>query len=137
MDLDAVIEGLASVVKTAIPDLTTYDYSAESIVEPCLVPGDVTVDFDQTFGRGLDAVTIKPIIIAARSDDRTGQKKLNDYLSGSGSTSLKAQIEASPTLGGTCHDLRVVRVTGRRFYTFGQYQYVGAELEIFIVGSGS
>lgn len=137
MDLDAVIENLASVVKTAIPDLTTYDYSAEAIIEPAFLPGDVTIDFDQTFGRGLDAITIKPIVLVGRSDDRTGQKKLNDYLSGSGSTSLKAQIEASPTLGGTCHDLRVIRVTGRRFYTFGDTQYVGAELEIFIVGSGS
>ena len=137
MDLDAVIENLASVVATAIPGLTTYDYSAESVVEPAFLPGDVTVNFDGTFQRGLDMVTIKPIVLVGRSDDRTQQKKLNDYLSGSGSTSLKAAIEGSPTLGGSCHDLRVVRVTGRRFYTFGDTQYVGAELEIFIVGSGS
>ncbi|MDM4722753.1 hypothetical protein QTQ03_25305 [Micromonospora sp. WMMA1363] len=137
MDLDAVIEGLAGVVAAAIPGLTAYDYAAEAIVEPAFLPGDVTVEFDRTFGRGMDAITIKPIVLVGRSDDRAAQKKLNDYLSGSGLTSLKQVIEASPTLGGACHDLRVVRVTGRRLYTFGDTQFTGAELEIFVVGSGS
>lgn len=136
MDQDALETSLASVVASAIPGVVAYDYTAESIVEPAFMVTDVTVEFDQTFGRGLDAVTLKAIILIGRSEDREGQKKLRAFLSGSGSASLKAAIEASPTLGGECHDLRVTRVTGRRFYQFGERQYVGAEIEIFVIGPG-
>jgi hypothetical protein len=136
MDQAALETQLAAAASNAVDDLVAYDYAAEAIIEPCLVVTDVTIDYDQTFGRGLDAVTVKAVILVSRSDDRAGQKKLQAYLSGSGSASLKAAIEAAPTLGGTCHDLRVVRCTGRRFYQFGERQYVGAEIEVFIIGPG-
>lgn len=136
MDQDAVETNLAAAVRVAIPGLTAYDYTSEAIVEPAFMTTDVTVDFDQTFGRGLDAINLKAVALVGRSEDRDNQKKLRKYLSGSGAASLKAAIEADSTLGGACHDLRVVRVTGRRFYLFGDKQYVGAEIEVFIIGPG-
>jgi hypothetical protein len=136
MDQSALETGLAQAVASAVDGLVAYDYAAEAITEPCFLVTDVTIEYDQTFGRGLDAVTVKAVVLVSRSDDRAGQKKLQAYLSGSGAASLKAAIEGDSTLGGECHDLRVVRCTGRRFYLFGERNYVGAELEVFIIGPG-
>jgi hypothetical protein len=136
MDQAALEAELALAVSGAVDGLVAYDYAAEAIVEPCLVVTDVTIEYDQTFGRGLDAVTVKAVVLVSRSEDRDGQKKLQAYLSGSGAASLKAAIESDSTLSGECHDLRVTRCTGRRFYQFGERSYVGAELEIFIIGPG-
>jgi hypothetical protein len=136
MDQAALEAELALAVSGAVDGLVAYDYAAEAIVEPCLVVTDVTIEYDQTFGRGLDAVTVKAVVLVSRSEDRDGQKKLQAYLSGSGAASLKAAIESDSTLSGECHDLRVTRCTGRRFYQFGERNYVGAELEIFIIGPG-
>jgi hypothetical protein len=63
--------------------------------------------FDIDNARGLDQATVDIYVIVQRLSDRAGQDKLDAYLAGSGSSSIKTAIEGDRTLGGTVDTLRV------------------------------
>lgn len=135
MDISAVRQGLANNA-SAIAGLNCYGYVPDSISEPAFVAGQVDVDFTGAMARGMDTVTVTCRVYVSRADDRAAQKLLDGYLSGSGASSLKAALEADPTLGGACHDVYVERVQGYRWYLFGDTQYLGAELIVRVIGEG-
>lgn len=135
MDLDAVAQGLADAAGQ-ITGLAAFPYLPDSIPAPAFVVGDVRVDFDQTFGRGLDQAVITCQVLLGRADDKASQSALNGYLSGAGAPAVKAALETDGTLGGACDDVHVRRVIGRRYYQVGDTQYVGAEFEVLVIGSG-
>lgn len=141
MDIAAVRQGLADAA-AAIDGLNCYGYTPDSVMEPCFYPLDVTIDFDQTFTRGLDQVFVTCIVLASRADDRAGQAKLDSYLAGSGSQSIKAAIEAArgapgqAALDGACDDLRVQRVFGYALYDEAGVKFYGAKFQIHVIGEG-
>jgi hypothetical protein len=142
MDLDAVAEGLANAAKT-ISGLTCYPYTPDSVAEPAFYIGDIEIDYDQAYGRGMDQAVVTCIVLASRADDLTGQKKLRGYVKGSGATSLKVALEAARgapgqlALSGACDDFRVERAYGMGLYTLGDNTYYGAKLAVRVIGSGS
>lgn len=136
MDISAVRQGLADAAD-AITGLTCTGYVPDAINEPAFMAGEVDIDFDTTFGRGVDTIRVACRVLVSRGDDKGGQSKLDGYLKGAGPTSLKAALQADRTLGGACHDLRVERVRGYRLYTVGEYAYFGAELTVLVIGSGT
>jgi hypothetical protein len=139
MDISAVAQGMADAVSGLVSDgevLTGFRYMPDSVPVPAFVQGDVEIDFDRTFGRGMDELVFRPVLLVGRADDMAAQDRLNAFLSGGGPSALKAALEADGTLGGVCDDLHVRRVTGRRQYTVGEATYVGAELEILVIGTG-
>lgn len=68
--------------------------------------------YDVTMGRGTDALTIIVRGVIQLGETTESQKALDEWLEPSGSTSVKALLEADKTLGGAVDDLRVVRATG-------------------------
>lgn len=52
-----------------------------------------------------------------RVSDIGAQKLLNTWLDSSGSTSVKAALEADTTLGGAAREIRVVRYRGQQRFT--------------------
>lgn len=135
MDISTVRQGLAANAAT-IAGLTCYGYVPDSISEPAFYVGEVDIDFTGAMARGMDTLTVTCRVLVGRADDQASQALLDGYLSGSGASSLKAALEADPTLGGACDDLMVMRVQGYRFYEHAGSQYVGAELVIKVVGEG-
>jgi hypothetical protein len=139
MDIEAVRQGLATAA-SAVSGLNCYGYVPDSISEPAFFPAEVDITFDRAFDRGMDELTITCRVLVGRADDKASQKLLNGYLSGSGSSSLKAALEGTPgvaqTLGGACDDLHVMRVQGYRFYEHAGAEYVGAELVVRVIGEG-
>ena len=63
--------------------------------------------------------------------DIAASSKLDAFLAVDGLHSVKAAVEADPTLGGTVDDLRVVTATGYKVYG----RSTGAELLIATVGN--
>ncbi|WP_030387068.1 hypothetical protein [Streptomyces sp. NRRL S-241] len=122
--------------------LTCSGYTPDSVVAPHFFTGEYDVEFDKTYGRGLDKAELTCRVLVSRSDDAAAQRLLDALLGGAGPASLKAAIEAARgapgefALGGLADDLHVTRVQGYRWYEHAGTQYVGAEIMIDIIGSG-
>lgn len=148
MQISAVRAAIASaasavVLPSGAGALTCTGYTPDSIVAPHFFTGEVDVTFDRAYGRALDELEIICRVLAGRADDKSSQVVLDAMLSGSGTASLKAAIEAArgapgqPALGGLADDLHVMRVQGYRWYEHAGISYVGAELVIKVIGDGS
>lgn len=94
-----------------ITGLKTYDYIPDSINVPGAVVGQLDLNFDATLNRGLDRATCTILLIVGRMSESAGQTKLDNYLASTGSTSVKAAIEAEATLSGAVQTLRVTSAT--------------------------
>lgn len=94
-----------------ITGLRVYDHVPDSVNVPAAVVGQLDLTFDASFNRGFDNATCTIILIVGRMSEQAGQTKLDGYLSGTGSTSVKAAIEADVTLQGAVQTLRVTQAT--------------------------
>lgn len=141
---DAIADAARAVVLPAgIGKLVCTGYVPDSVVTPCFYVGEVEINYDKAMGRKLDELLFTCRVYASRSDDRAGQRVIDAMLSGAGSSSLKAAIEAARggpgemALGGLADDLHVQRVQGYRWFEHGTSTYLGAELTIKVIGDGS
>jgi hypothetical protein len=129
-----VMEALANQAKT-ITGLRCFAYPPDSIEPPTfLVELPETIDFDGTYGRGVDSLTLPAMLLVARSDDRTSVKNLLPYVDGSGAKSIKAVLES-----GTYTAMDTVHVSQCELavYTFAAVNYLGADFTINLTGSGA
>jgi hypothetical protein len=110
--------------------LRVYDYAADAAAPPAaIVPLPETVEYDTVAGRGADRVVIPVLILVGKVSDRAARDQLAQYVSGTGSLSVKAAIEGGNSdLGGTAH---TVRVTGARvdIVTIQAIDYLGASFD--------
>lgn len=110
-----------------IAGLRVYEVIPEPITPPCAVVGQLDFTFDIDNARGLDQANVDIYVIVQRFSERAGQDKLDGYLAGTGSTSIKAAIEGDRTLGGTCQTLRVIGAESGTYdsqsVTFLSYRY--------------
>jgi hypothetical protein len=106
MNPSQVRDGLKTRLQT-ITGLRAYDLIPETPTPPCAVVGQLDFTFDIDNARGLDQATVDIYVIVQRFSERAGQDKLDAYLAGSGSSSIKTAIEGDRTLGGTVNTLRV------------------------------
>lgn len=115
MNPSQVRDGLKTRLQT-ITGLRVYDLIPEIPTPPCAVVGQLDFTFDIDNARGLDQANVDIYVIVQRFSERAGQDKLDAYLAGSGSSSIKTAIEGDRTLGGTVNTLRV---TGAESGTYG------------------
>lgn len=141
---DAIADAARVIVLPAgIGKLTCTGYTPDSIVAPCFFVAEVEITYDKAMARGLDELLYTCRVLAGRADDRSSQRILDAMLSGAGTASLKAAIEAARgapgqmALGGLADDLHLERVQGYRWYEHQGSSYVGAEFVIKVIGSGS
>lgn len=91
----------------AIEGLRVYDLIPDVVTPPCAIVGQLDFTFDINNARGLDQAQCDVFVIVQRFSERAGQDKLDAYLSGSGTSSIKAAIESDRTLAGAVDTLRV------------------------------
>jgi len=94
-----------------IAGLKCYDHIPDSVNVPGAVVGQLDLNFDATLNRGFDNATCTILLIVGRMSESAGQTKLDGYLASTGSTSVKAAIEADATLSGAVQTLRVTSAT--------------------------
>jgi hypothetical protein len=87
-------------IKTAvnITGLRVYDTIPDGLVPPALVIGQISITWDYAFSRGLDKGSVDLILITGRMSDRAAQDYLDGFLVASGASSIKAKLDAAPTL---------------------------------------
>jgi hypothetical protein len=126
MQPSQVRDGLKTRLQT-ITGLRAYDLIPDTVVPPCAVVGQLDFTFDIDNARGLDQAQVDVLVIVQRFSERAGQDKLDGYLAGSGSSSIKTAIEGDRTLGGTVNTLRVTGAEAGTYdsqgVTFLSYRY--------------
>lgn len=93
------------------------------------------VQYDTAFGRGSDDYTFAVLVIVGRIAERTAQTSLDGYCNPSGASSIKAAIEAEPTLGGKALDCRVTEMRGQSSLTVGDVTYITAEFLVTVIAN--
>lgn len=134
MDINAVMDQIGTQLDT-ISGLRVYDYLADSVAPPAaIVYFPQELEFDQTYGRGMDRLTLPILVVVGRVSDRASRDKLVAYANGSGSSSIKAVVES-----GTYTAFHTVRVTMVEFdiARINEVDYAGALFMLDIAGQGA
>ena len=88
------------------------------------------VEYDNTFGRGMNTYTFAVTVIVGRVSERSGQNALDAFVSSTGSSSIKLAIESDKTLNGKAFDLRVTDSRNYGELTVGEVTYLSAEFTV-------
>ena len=131
-NITGVREALKKNLQT-ISGLRVYDTIPDVVVPPCAVVGQLDFTFDIDNARGLDQASVDIFVIVQRISERAGQDKLDYYLVGSGSKSIKTALESDRTLGGLVDTLRVITAESGT-YTTGDVNYLSYRYNLTIWG---
>jgi hypothetical protein len=108
--MPATVSQVADGLKTRLATITglrTFSYQPEQENPPFGYPQLNSVDYHRAYSGGDVVMNWTVFVIVGRYLDRTAHAQLDDYLSYSGAKSIRAAIEADPTLGGVCSTLIV------------------------------
>jgi hypothetical protein len=131
--LSSIRSGLSTRLAT-ISGLSVYAYVPDSIEPPTAVVGVMSsVDYDSTMSRGSDSYEIPLYLYVSRVDAELSQDSLDEFLAGSGSSSIKQAIEGDSTLGGVVSSARVVEASNYGVYTINSIDYLGVEFSVEII----
>lgn len=97
------------------------------------VVGMLDLNFDFTLNRGFDSASCSVLVIVGRMSETAAQNRLDSYLQSSGSSSIKAAIEADKTLGGAVQTLRVTSATSGTI-TVANIDYLSYRYELTLIG---
>lgn len=103
--------GLSDAMSTLL-GVRVYDNLPDAPVPPAAIVELQGVTYDSTFARGADEYRFGVVFISGRADDRTAQARIEAWIAGHGTGSVKTAIESDPTLGGICGACRVTESTG-------------------------
>jgi hypothetical protein len=121
--------GLANNLAT-ISGLRTTPTIPDNPSPPIAVILPQGVEYDNTFGRGMNTYTFAVTVIVGRVSERSGQNALDAYVSSTGSASIKLAIESDKTLNGKAFDLRVTDSRNYGELTVGEVTYLSAEFTV-------
>jgi hypothetical protein len=110
-----------------ISGLRTSDYQPDSINPPVAIVFPISVDYDDTFARGMQTYTFSVQIVVGRVSERTGQNAIDSFISSTGASSIKLAIESNKTLSGKAFDLRVTDMRNYGELLVGEVNYLSAE----------
>ena len=134
MNLELVMEELGDRLDT-IAGLRVHKQPPEKITPPGGFVGyPETIDYDQTYGRGSDKITLPVVIVEKLTPARAVRKRLTDYVAGTGAKSVKAVLES-----GTYTQFHVITVQRVEFdaVTIGGVDMLAAVFTCDIQGSGN
>lgn len=136
MNLSAVCAEVAAQLDT-ITGLRCFAYQPPALTPPAAIvlnpaPGDLV--FDETYGRGMDRMTLPVVVLVGKESERTAQDAIRAYCDGSGARSVKAVLEAGEYT--SLDELRVA-TAGVDGVTIGGVEYLAALFDLEITGSGS
>ena len=132
-DIAAIIDGLGANLDT-VDKLRVQTEILDTVPIPCAIVGPPTsIDFDEVMARGADIYTFTVRVLVARASERSAQRALFDYASGTGSKSIKTAIESDRTLGGAADSVAVTGAGGIGIYAYGEADYLGIEFTVEVI----
>jgi len=130
------VSGVRDALKANLQTITNmrvYDTIPDVVVPPCAIVGQLDFTFDIDNQRGLDQASVDIFVLVQRFSERTGQDKLDLFLAGSGSGSIKTALESDRTLGGLVDTLRVISADSGT-YTSGETSFLSYRYNVTIWG---
>ena len=108
MSVDAIANGLKTRLAT-ISGVRAYSYQPEQLNPPFGFPVLNSVTYHRTMGMGSATTEYSwtVYVVTGRWVDRVAHKRLDDFLSPTGASSIRVALEGDLTLGGACADLIV------------------------------
>ena len=136
--MSEIRDGLKTTIGT-ISGLRVYDIVPDQAINfPVALFIPTSIEFDLAMQRGTDRYEFELTVAVQRADSRTAQDKLDAYVTGSGSSSIRQAIYNNRTLGLDNTDARVV---GMNNYagdvSLNGIDGVGANLTIEVYTNGS
>ena len=135
MDPNDVADELTARLDT-ITGLRCFGYPPATVVPPAaIVSYPESIEFDQTYGRGMDRISAWPVlIVVGKATDRSAREKVYGYAAATGATSVKAVLES-----GTYTSFDTIRVVDASFdvVTIAGNDYISALFTLDIAGQGS
>lgn len=111
--------GIATALQ-AIPDLQATPYVLANPTPPSAHVMRGQVLYDQAMRGGTHTWTMRVQAFVALTTDIGAQTLLDQFLAPEGTYSVKAAIEADPSLGGVVSDLHVTTASGEQQYVRDQ-----------------
>jgi hypothetical protein len=138
--LGEIRQAIDNTIQNNIPGLRGFNDVKDVIQVPAMVvmPSRDTADFNGAFGRGMDIWRFDLYVLVARSESSVAQGALDQYVSGSGSRSLRRVFYEHSTLGlDGVDDAHVegIREYGGKFQT-ARIDHVGAIVRLTVRTSG-
>ena len=131
----ATFSGLRTALATQLATIRSLRTAAtvpDNPAPPVAVIVPVNVEYDTSFGRGTDTYTFSVLLIVGRMSERSAQTTLDAYINPTGATSIKAAVNADPTLGGACQSARVTNMVNYGSLIVGDTEYLSADFQITI-----
>ena len=91
-----------------------------------------TINYDTTFGRGMDEYSFTVTVVVSRADGRNAQNLLDQYVAKTGTLSVKSAIELDRSLGGYANDCRVTGLSTYGNLTIGETNYLAGEWSVTV-----
>lgn len=129
MTIDGLRDGIATNLAT-ISGLRTAAEVPDNPSPPIAVVALRSIEYDQSFQRGLALYTFTVTVIVGRVAEREAQRRLNDYSDNEGSSSVKQAIESDKTLSGSAFDCRVMSLDNIGALQLNDATYLGAEFTV-------
>lgn len=131
LDIQAIRDALATNLAT-ISGLRTSANVPDNPNPPIAVVFLETVEYDDAFRDGLTTLMFKVMVIVSRADDRTAQRKLNQYISPNGERSIKSAVESDRSLGGLVQTLRLTNMTSLGSTIVSEQEYMAVEFSVAV-----
>jgi hypothetical protein len=128
-----VATGLQTRLAT-ISGLRTFNYQPEQENPPFAYPQINSIDYHRAYGGGDVVMNWTVYVIVGRYLDRTAHAQLDDYLSYSGTKSIRAAIEGDLTLGGVCSTLIVRSGADITSLDAGGAQFLVIQMQVEVHG---
>ena len=130
MSIADIRDGIVSNLST-ISGLRTSADIPDNPSPPIAFVGLESVQYDQSFQRGLTEYNFTVTVLVGRVSERSAQRKLDEYIS-NGARSIKLAIEADKTLDGSAYDVRVSELRNVGTVSLEQVIYLAADFAVTV-----
>lgn len=131
MDIQAIRERIAVNLAT-ISGLRTSENVPDLVNPPVAVVSLEQIGYDGAFNQGLTTLEFTIFVVVSRADERTAQRKLNQFVAATGASSIKSAVESDRRLNNLVADLRVRSVSNIGSLQLDDQEYMAAEFAVAV-----
>jgi hypothetical protein len=133
----AIRDAIKTTLDTALSDVHLYDFVPDNPTLPAVAVAPALADFDVAFGRGIDTWEFELLVLTARGSDRAGQERLDQLVTGAGSSSIRQVIFNDQRLGGVVDSAHVSGLIDYRPTDVAGVTVYAARLRLVVLTSGT
>lgn len=126
------IHDALSMALAAVPGLRVADHLPEGINPPMAIIQVQSVTYHRAMRGGLSEWQYLVAVVSGRMGDRSAQRLLDGWMAYDGNQSIRAAIEADPTLNGICQTLLVADMVSVRPLSQGDAEYLSCEFNVTV-----